>query len=337
MSNSKLVSYTRLSPNHSGARTHKIDRITPHCIVGQISVESLGSIFAPTSRQASSNYGIGADGRVGMYVEEKNRSWCSSSNANDQRAVTIECASDLTHPYAFKSVVYNKLIDLCVDICKRHGKSKLLFLGSLAKTNAYSPKSNEMLLTAHRWFASTDCPGGWMYSRLDDLAIAVTKKLSGSSSSKNSSTSAKSNAETLPDVFYRVKTKKHGWLGEVKNTTDYAGYENSPIIGVAIKASKGKLFYRVHEKGGKWLGRVTGYNTKDYKNGFAGNDKEIDALEIIYTAPSGKTYRIKYRVAPVGGNYYDYQYGNEKTGGQDGYAGTFGRSIGKVQITLVKK
>ena len=79
--NSKMVSYKRLSPNHSGKRTHSIDRITPHCVVGQCSVETLGNIFAPRSRQASCNYGIGPDGRVGMYVEEKNRSWCSSSNA----------------------------------------------------------------------------------------------------------------------------------------------------------------------------------------------------------------------------------------------------------------
>ena len=104
--NSSLVSYTKLSPNHSGQRTHSIDRITPHCVVGQCSVETLGSIFLPTSRQASCNYGIGVDGHIGMYVEEKNRSWCSSSNANDQRAVTIECASDTTEPYAFKDVVY---------------------------------------------------------------------------------------------------------------------------------------------------------------------------------------------------------------------------------------
>ena len=125
--NSSLVSYTKLSPNHSGQRTHSIDRITPHCVVGQCSVETLGNIFLPTSRQASSNYGIGVDGRVGMYVEEKNRSWCSSSNANDQRAVTIECASDTTEPYAFRDVVYQTLIKLCVDICKRNGKTDSCF------------------------------------------------------------------------------------------------------------------------------------------------------------------------------------------------------------------
>ena len=117
MSNSSLVNYTKLSPNHSGKRTHAIDRITPHCVVGQCSVETLGNVFAPTSRQASCNYGIGVDGRVLLCVEECNRSWCTSSNANDQRAVTIECASDTTAPYAFKDVVYQKLIALCVDIC----------------------------------------------------------------------------------------------------------------------------------------------------------------------------------------------------------------------------
>ena len=106
MSNSSLVNYTKLSPNHSGKRTHAIDRITPHCVVGQCSVETLGNVFAPTSRQASCNYGIGVDGRVLLCVDEGNRSWCTSSNANDQRAVTIECASDTTAPYAFKDVVY---------------------------------------------------------------------------------------------------------------------------------------------------------------------------------------------------------------------------------------
>lgn len=106
--NSSLVSYTKLSPNHSGQRTHSIDRITPHCVVGQCSVETLGNIFLPTSRQASCNYGIGVDGRVGMYVEEKNRSWCSSSSANDQRAITIECASDTTEPYAFWSCSWKR-------------------------------------------------------------------------------------------------------------------------------------------------------------------------------------------------------------------------------------
>lgn len=216
--NSSLVSYTRLSPNNSGQRTHSIDRITPHCVVGQCSVETLGSIFAPRSRQASSNYGIGPDGRVGMYVEEKNRSWCSSSSANDQRAITIECASDTKPPYAFRDNVYKRLIDLCVDICRRNGKKKLLWLGSKEKTLAYSPKSDEMVLTAHKWFADTACPGSWMYSREADLAKQVTARLGGSSSSTTTKPST-STSFKVGDVvkitgskYYDGKTTVPSWV-----------------------------------------------------------------------------------------------------------------------------
>lgn len=179
--NSKMVSYTKLSPNHSGQRTHNIDHITPHCVVGQLSCESICGCFTSLSRQASCNYGIGKDGRISLCVEEKNRSWCSSSNANDQRAVTIECASDMSEPYAMNSAVYNSLVKLCVDICKRNGKKKLLWLGSKDKTLNYAPKSDEMVLTVHRWFANKSCPGNWLYARLDDLAAKVTANLGGSS------------------------------------------------------------------------------------------------------------------------------------------------------------
>lgn len=173
MSNSKLVSYTKISPNRNSPRNHAIDRITPHCVVGQASVESLGSLFANSGRQASSNYGIGADGRVGMYCPESDRSWCSSSPANDNRAVTIECASDNYYPYAFNWNVYLKLVDLCVDICQRNGKNRVVWLGHCN----YEPKSNEMLLTLHRWFASTHCPGDWLVQRMSDLASRINAKL----------------------------------------------------------------------------------------------------------------------------------------------------------------
>ena len=180
--NSSLVSYTKLSPNHSGQRTHSIDRITPHCVVGQLTAESICGCFTSPSREASCNYGIGKDGKIALCVEEKNRSWCSSSSANDQRAVTIECASDLNHPYAMTTAVYNSLVKLCTDICKRNGKKKLLWLGGKNKTLNYSPKSDEMVLTVHRWFANKSCPGDWLYSRLGDLASKVTAALGGSSS-----------------------------------------------------------------------------------------------------------------------------------------------------------
>lgn len=179
--NSPLVDFTQLSPNHSGERDHSIDRITPHCYVGQVTVERMGRGWASPGG-TSANYGIGYDAKVGLYVEEKNRAWTSSSPDNDHRAVTIECASDSTSPYAFKDDVYNKLIDLCTDICKRNGKTKLLWFGNKTQTLKYNPEPDEMVLTVHRWFTSKSCPGNWMYYRMGDLATKVTERLSGSSS-----------------------------------------------------------------------------------------------------------------------------------------------------------
>lgn len=237
--NSPLVSYTKLSPNHSGQRTHAIDRITPHCVVGQCSVETLGNIFASKERQASCNYGIGADGRVGMYVEEKNRSWCSSSNANDQRAVTIECASDTTPPYAFKNVVYNKLIELCVDICKRNGKKKLLWLGDKSKTLNYKPKSDEMVLTVHRWFANKSCPGDWMYQRMGDLAAKVTAKLGGATATKPEKTP--NTVNNFPTTPFTVNVK-----------IDDLNYRSQPSMNGVVKGQTGKGTFTIVEVNNGW-------------------------------------------------------------------------------------
>ncbi|MFR4963989.1 MAG: SPOR domain-containing protein [Streptococcus sp.] len=192
MSNSSLVCYTNISPNKTSPRNHAIDRITPHCVVGQLSAESICGCFTSPSRQASCNYGIGTDGRVSLCVEEKDRSWCSSSSANDNRAVTIECASDKTAPYAMTDAVYESLISLCTDICRRNGKSKLIWLGDKDKTLAYEPKDDEMVITVHRWFANKSCPGDWLYSRLSDLAARVTANLGGGKSDTG--------------VLYRVQT-----------------------------------------------------------------------------------------------------------------------------------
>lgn len=232
--NSKLISYTKLSPNHSGTRTHSIDRITPHCVVGQLSSESICGCFTSPSRQASCNYGIGTDGRVSLCVEEKNRSWCSSSNANDQRAVTIECASDMKEPYAMNSKVYESLIKLCTDICKRNGKKKLLWFGDKNKTLNYSPKSDEMVITVHRWFANKSCPGNWLYERLGDLAAKVTANLNETAP-----------ADTKKDTLYRVrktwndaKTQKGAF--KVLNYAKKCADDN---IGYSVFDDKGNVIY----------------------------------------------------------------------------------------------
>lgn len=173
MSNSPLVSYTMISPNKNTPRNHTIDTITIHCVVGQLSVEGICGCFRNTAIGASCNYAIGADGRIGLCVEEKDRSWCSSSPANDNRAVTIECASDTTHPYAINDKVYRSLINLCADICQRNGikalkwKADKSLIGQVGKQN----------MTVHRWFANKACPGDYIYNRLGQIASEVNARL----------------------------------------------------------------------------------------------------------------------------------------------------------------
>lgn len=195
MSNSSLISYTKLSPNHSGKRTKKIDTITIHCMAGQLSVESCGALFAKSSRQASSNYGIGPDGRIALYVDEGNRSWCTSSNANDQRAVTIEVASDATHPYAVKDKAYDALLDLVADICKRNGIKKLVW--STSKNDRVN-HLNGCNMTAHRDYAAKACPGDYLYNREGEIAAEVNRRLGATGS--NTPTTGGSTGTAAADI-----------------------------------------------------------------------------------------------------------------------------------------
>ncbi len=238
MSNSSLVKYTGLSPNHSGRRTHSIDRITPHCVVGQLTAEGICSCF-PKGRDASCNYVIGRDGKIGLCVDEGNRSWCSSSNANDQRAVTIECASDLKHPYAMNSDVYNSLVALCVDICKRNGKKKLIWFGDKNKTLNYSPKSDEMIITVHRWFANKSCPGDWLYNRLGALAEEVTKKLGGTAVTPTPTPTP------VTGTLYRVRKS---WADAKSQLGAYKNLDNAKAMvdknkGYSVFDEKGNVVY----------------------------------------------------------------------------------------------
>lgn len=174
MSNSPLVSYTKISPNKNSPRNHEIDTISIHCVVGQCSIESLGEIFAPASKQASSNYGVGNDGRIGMYVEEKDRSWCTSSSSNDNRAITIEVASDTTHPYAVTAAAYEGLIKLLVDICQRNpGIKRLKWQGDKSLIGQVDKQN----MTVHRWFANKACPGDYLYNRHGEIVAEVNRRL----------------------------------------------------------------------------------------------------------------------------------------------------------------
>lgn len=176
MSNSPLVSYTKLSPNHSGKRNHVIDTITIHCMAGNASVETCGALFANPSRKASSNYGIGSDGRIALYVDEANRSWCTSSASNDNRAVTIEVANNGSAPdWPVSDKAYAALLDLVTDICKRNGIKKLLWKGDKSLIGQVDKQN----MTVHRWFAAKACPGDYLYNRHGQIAAEVNKRLEG--------------------------------------------------------------------------------------------------------------------------------------------------------------
>lgn len=212
MSNSPLVSYTKISPNKSSPRNHKIDTVTIHCVVGQCSVETLGNVFAPTSRQASSNYGIGYDGRIGMYVEEKDRSWCSSNAANDNRAITIEVASDTKEPYAVNAKAYAALIDLLVDICKRNGIKALVW--STNKADRVNHK-NGCNMTVHRDYANKSCPGTYLYERHAQIASEVNKRL-GSTNIKPAPEKPSGGLYRVQTGAFKSKTNADAMLAKVK-------------------------------------------------------------------------------------------------------------------------
>lgn len=230
--NSKLVSYTKISPNRNINRNHKIDTVSIHCVVGQCSVETLGSIFASRDKEASSNYGIGYDGRIGMYVEEKDRSWCTSSASNDNRAITIEVASDTYHPYRVNDAAYKSLIKLLVDICKRNGIKELKWkadkslIGQVDKQN----------MTVHRWFANKSCPGDYLYNLHGQIAKEVNAQLGSGTSSM-----AKKTLYRVRKTWKDVKSQKGAFydLSNAKKCADknkdYSVFDES---GKAVYTSK---------------------------------------------------------------------------------------------------
>ena len=318
MSNSSLVNYTKISPYKNSPRNNKIKKITIHHMSGKLSVETCGNIFQ--NRKASSNYGIDSNGRVGMYVEEKDRAWTSSSPSNDNQAVTIEVANDggPSTNWHVSDKALAKLIDLCVDICKRNGIKQLNYTGDRSGN-----------LTRHNMFAATDCPGPYLQSKFPYIASEVNKRLNGESSNKgNNSSSSKVN------VTYKVKTNGR-WLPEVKNLEDYAGNIGQKITDIAIKVDKGSIKYRVHTNG-KWLPYVTGYNTSDYNNVYAGNGTPIDCIEVYYYTPDNiRPYQqAYYRVSPVNKGYYSWQKDNSTVDGMDGYAGAPGVAVDRLQIQI---
>lgn len=232
--NSKLVNYTKISPNKNVNRNHTIDTVSIHCVVGQCSVETLGSIFASTSKEASSNYGIGYDGRIGLYVEEKDRSWCTSSSSNDNRAITIEVASDTYHPYRVKDVAYKSLIKLLVDICKRNGIKKLVWSTNKSERMNHLNGCN---MTVHRDYANKSCPGDYLYNLHGQIAKEVNAQLG----SGTSSTTTKKTLYRVRKTWKDVKSQKGAFydLSNAKKCADKnKGYSVFDENGKAVYTSK---------------------------------------------------------------------------------------------------
>lgn len=267
--NSPLVSYTRISPNRTKNRNHAIDTITIHCVVGQCSVETLGSVFTPAERQASSNYGIGVDGRIGMYCEEKDRSWCSSNAANDHRAVTIEVASDTTHPYAVNDKAYAALIDLCVDICRRNGIKKLVWS---TDKNQRINHLNGCNMTVHRDYANKSCPGEYLYSHHGDIAAKVNARLNGSTEQKH-------DEEPKPDV--PSSGFRAGDLVQITGSTYYGGQ----AIPSWVKAKR----WYVHSASGD---RVVINRSEDGRNAIMSPVKASDLKAADATQPSYRVHTV---------------------------------------------
>lgn len=225
MSNSSLATYTLISPNRTHPRNHKIDTITIHCFVGQVTAKRGCEVFQSSARQASCNYVVGYDGSIGLCVDEGDRSWCTggkdkngspirvngiSGASNDYQAVTIEVASESTAPYKVTDAAYKALVNLVADICQRNNIKQLLWKGDKSLVGDVSKQN----MTVHRWFANKACPGDYLYNLHGQIASEVNKKLGSGSLPETPEvfspylvrvTSTKLNLRTGPGTNYPSK------------------------------------------------------------------------------------------------------------------------------------
>ena len=283
--NSPLVNYVNLTKNKTTNRNHDIDTITIHCIVGQWTAKKGCDYFATTNRQCSANYVVGYDGSIGLSVEEKDRSWCSSSASNDNRAVTIEVASDTTHPYAVTDKAYDALIELVADICKRNGIKKLLWKGDKSLIGQVDKQN----MTVHRWFANKACPGEYLYSRHSDIANKVNMIL-GKTDLGNGYFEAEDdeviykiqigNYYTKSAAMYLIdKLKADGYDavlvdGEVIEKKEEPKKEEALKLGDKVKIKPDAYVYGTNRKFSSWV-----YNATLYVRGISGDKITISTLK----------------------------------------------------------
>lgn len=273
MSNSSLISYTKISPNRNSPRNHKITTISIHHMAGNLSVEQCGAMFAKPSRKASSNYGIGSDGRIAMYVPECDRSWCSSNRENDHKAVTIEVANCGGAPdWPVSDKAYAALLDLVTDICKRNGIDRLNYTGDTSGN-----------LTMHKWFTATACPGPYLEARFPAIADAVNARLSGCMTAQCQ----------VGDVVHFVGSTHYGSA----SATSGCSCKPGPAKVTAIKLGAQHPYHVVHTDG---TSNVYGWvNASDLAG--AGTIEKGSIVHILpgavyggLTATRGKTVPARY-------------------------------------------
>lgn len=327
MSNSSLVSYTKILNHKNSPRNNSIKKITIHHMAGNLGLDTCYNVL--NKGGISANYGIDSNGNIGLYVDEKDRAWTSASPSNDNQAVTIEVANNSGAPnWTVSDAAFNSLINLCVDICQRNGIKSLNYTGTTAGN-----------LTIHKMFVATACPGPYLESKMPEIARLVNERL-GNSTSQPSNPQPKPPVNKKPDIIYGVKTLNHGILPDVKNRTDFAGYKEDAIVGVKIGVTSGSIEYRVHLVGKGWLPKVTGANWNDHNNGYAGDGRTpIDAIQIYYhtntSKTGGKYYEAVYQVKPVKGSYYpNVKDTNWESTDGNNTAGCFGYPFTELKISL---
>ena len=294
----------------------------------------------PDGREVCPHAFIGklADGSIATYqtLPWNMRGWHagdgSKGSANDTH-ISFEICEDDLKDSAYFSAVYQEAVELCAYLCKEYGLTeKDILCHSEGHAQGIASNHGDVM----HWFPKHG-------KSMDIFRADVKKRMGGTNSGEIDRPANKPNVDPKPvkpsptkvDVTYCVRAGGR-WYPAVKNLADYAGKIGAAITGVAIKVSKGKIKYRVHIKGGEWLPYVTGYNINDAKNGYAGDKKPIDAIEAYYYTPDSiRPYKkAKYRVSPLRGNYWPWQYDNETDGNQDGYAGSFGQQLDRFQIVI---
>ena len=275
----------------------KPTRIVVHNTANDATARNEIAYMTNNNYETSFHYAVD-DKEIVQGIEENRNAWHASDGGKgkgNREGIAIEICYSKSGGDRFIKAEQNA-VELIVDILKRYnwGIDKV---------------------TKHQDYTNKYCPHRTLDMGWDRFIKMIEDKL---------------NPKQV-NVYYKVKTQKHGWLPEVKNLEDYAGWDNSPITGLAIKVDKGNIKYRVHIKGGKWLGWITKYDINDFNYGYAGDNKPIDAIQIYYYTPNSiRPYKkAKYKV-----NDYDWQYDIETSGNQDGYGGLIGVNATKIQITI---